>query len=370
MGKASQREAAVVEAPVDGVAVADPATRRALSGLRMPLIGLPLAGVVLGVPSVWLAMVGAGWIGVVVLGVCAAAFLFTAVLALQVTGLWIGPAGRLLRAQPWRVASVKVFRPRRGVLPKARLLVRAEGEEPVHLLAPLLPWAAQQVLARTGKIWLVGPDAQGWVAIRSAGLVLPLGQARVSPAGFTDEVEIDVAQTAPVRIPLASGDAVLSRVISAPRKRSRTDLVTPILLLVFAGIVLVDLLNRGIKADQVGLAVGVFAGTLAIVGLLAWRVRRLRFWLQVDRHLADGPWTSVPVELPDLTEARRETVAGRATLPGGREVSVTLPRAGHALRANITETGTLWTAGTPAAGKRAVVGIPGYPFVALANFGE
>ncbi len=365
----AQREAPAVAPPTGGPAIDDPATARALSALRAPLFGLPAAVVLFGVPALWLAAAGAGWIGVAGLTIAALAFVIATIIAVVTTGGWIGPASKLLRTAPWRPAAVKVYRPSRG-FPRARLGVREDDGTTISLLAPALPWAAQQVLARTGRIWLVGPDAKGWTAIRSAGLALPLGQARVTAADVTTGYEINVEQPAPVRAPLASADVVLSRTIATPRRRSRTELIAPALLLVFAGFVVVDLVRRGVRADQVLLAVGVGAGTLAVIALMAWRVHRVVHWTKVDRLLGSGPWTAVPIDLPEPAGLTRQRATGLATLPDGRTVPVALARTGHALRANVAATGQLWVAGRPAAGAEAVVGLPGYPFLALARFGE
>ncbi|GAA2989807.1 hypothetical protein [Actinokineospora diospyrosa] len=362
-------EAPAVAPPTDTPAIEDLATAKALAALRLPLIGLPLAAVVFAAPAIWLASAGAGWIGIAVLTIGALAFVITAILAVIITGFWIGPAGRLLRAEPWRAASVKVYRPTKG-FPRARLVVQEADGTTVNLLAPALPWAAQQILARTGKIWLVGPDDKGWVAIRSSGLALPLGQARVTQADLSSGYEISVDQPDPSRASLASGDAVLAKVIATPRKRSRTDLVAPVVLLAFAGFVVVDLLKRGVRSDQVWLAVGVFVGTLIIAGFFAWRLYKALYWAKMDRLLSAGPWKSVSVELPEPTSVGRATVTAQATLPDGRIVPVTLPRAVHAVRANIAATGKLWVAGTPTAGKRMAAGIPGYPFLNRAEFGS
>ncbi|RLK60110.1 hypothetical protein [Actinokineospora cianjurensis] len=362
-------EAPAVEPPTGRPAIEDLATARALSALRLPLIGLPLAAVVFAVPAVWLIVAGGGWIGIAVLAIAALAFVVTSVLALVITGFWIGPAGRLLRAESWRAASVKVYRPSKG-FPRARLVVKEADGKSLSILAPALPWAAQQILARTSKIWLVGPDDKGWVAIRSTGLALPLGQARVSTADLSTGYEITVDQPDPARASLASGDAVLAKVIAAPRKRSRTDMVAPVVLLAFAGFVVVDLVQRGIKASQVGLAIGVFVGTLIIAGFFAWRLYKALYWAKVDKLLSAGPWNAVAVDLPEPTRVGRETVTAQATFADGRTVPVKLTRAGHAIRANVAATGKLWVAGIPGEGKQMVAGIPGYPFLSRADFGS
>ncbi|WP_026424839.1 hypothetical protein [Actinokineospora inagensis] len=357
-------EAPAVEPPTDRPAIEDPATAKALSSLRLPLVGLPVAAVVFAGLAGWLIAVGGGWLGITVLVVAAIAFLVTTFLAVVISGRWIGPASKLLREQPWRESPVTVYRPGRG-FPRVGLQL-----PDVALLAPAMPWPAQQILARTGRVWVVGPDERGWAAIRSTGLALPLGQARVTTADLSDRIEVAVEQHDPGRASLAAGDAVLARVIAGPRKRSRTDLVAPILLTVFAIFVDVDLVRRGVRSDQVWLAVGTLVGTLLILGFLGWRGYRAWYWARVDKLLAAGPWKSVSITLPEPNRVRRETVVGQAILIDGRAVAVKLPRAGHALRANISATGLLWVAGTPDAGREMIAGIPGYPFLNRAEFGS
>ncbi|MDQ3402128.1 MAG: hypothetical protein M3548_01880, partial [Actinomycetota bacterium] len=63
----SKGEAPAVHPPTDVPAIEDPPTARALRGLRLPLIGLPLAVVAFGVPAIALNAAGAGWVGVAAL---------------------------------------------------------------------------------------------------------------------------------------------------------------------------------------------------------------------------------------------------------------------------------------------------------------
>ncbi|HVK22577.1 MAG TPA: hypothetical protein VM677_14555 [Actinokineospora sp.] len=347
----NKREAPALEPPTDTPAITDPHTASALRALRAPLLGLPALAMVFGVPAVSLGLAGAGWVLVALLGIAAVAFLIAAVLTFVMIGAWVGPAAKLLRDQSWREATVKVYRPGRG-LPKSKLVVR-DGGKTLNLVANALPWAAQQVLARTGRIWLVGPDESGWAAIRSAGLALPLGQAKVTTEDVASGYQVNVLQDDPVKVPLAASDAVLVRTTATPRKRSKSDVILPAVLMVFAAIMAGDLFSRDLRSDQIPLAIGVVVGTLGIAGLLAWRIGKLRYWSTVDKLLAAGPWKSVPVTVDgDTLRAEGKTVA--------------LRRGAKELRANAEATGLLWVAGRPSG--KVAVGLPGYPFLSVAEF--
>lgn len=367
MSVVDRREVPAVEPPTEGAAIGDPPTARALAGLRLPLVVLPAAALAFGVPAAVLAAAGMGGLLVAMLTIAALAFVIAAMVAVATSGFWLRPATRLLRTQPWREARVRVYRPTKG-FPRAKLHVRTPDGAALGLLAPALPWAAQQVLARTGRVWLVGPDARGWVAIRSAGLALPLGPARVTAEDVSTGYEIGVEQQVPREAPLAAADAVLARAIAGPRRRSRTDLIAPSALLVFAAVAVVDLLRRGVRTDGVELFALVSLATLAILGLLLWRVGQVRHWVGVDRLLAAGPWTPTPVELaPDAHGSRRPT--GRATLPDGSTAPVVFRRASRPLLANIAATGLMWTAGPARPGEDVAAGLPGYPFLGLVRVG-
>ncbi|GAA4421364.1 hypothetical protein ACFQV2_39340 [Actinokineospora soli] len=351
-------EVPAAEPPTDGPALADPATARALRALRAPLVGLPLTALVLGVPAVLFSGLAS-----ILFTMAALAFVIGTLVVVATTAFWIGPATTLLREQPWRPARVRVYRPLKG-LPRTPLRLREADGTTTDLLAPALSWTAQQVLARTGRVWLVGPDERGWAAIRSPGLALPLGQAKVADVDIAGGFEVSPVQTAPETAPTAGQDAVLARAIAAPRRRSKTDLLAPGLLLAFAVFVLVDLLRKGVDG-RTELLLGLLVATALILALLGWRIYRMRHWSRVGKLLDAGSWTPVPVEL-DLTEAR--TVTARATLPDGRTAPVRFHRASRALLANIAATGRMWTAGAPADGQVAV-GLPGYPFLTVARIG-
>ncbi len=353
MGKAQRREAPAVEPPTDIPAMADPHTARAYRDLRIPLLGLPVGAVVFGVPAIFLR---AGWVATAVLGVIALAFVLATVVSFSLVGTWLRPADKLLKDQPWREASVKVYRSARG-LPRTKMRVD-DGTTKLSLRANALPWTAQQVLARTGRIWLVGPSADGWVAIRSAGLALPLGPAQVVDEDVSNGYEIAIEQEAPLKVPLAAEDVVLAKATATPRRRAKTDLIGPGILLLIALVLVVDLVQRGAYVAHLGAAIGLGIGTFALAALLVWRIRKLRYWTTLDRLLGSGPWRSVPVTA--------DGHAFLATLDDGKTAKVKLGHGAKELRANVEATGLLWIAG-PTDGK-AAAGLPGYPFLTIAVF--
>lgn len=278
MGKAQRREAPAVEPPTDIPAMADPHTARAYRDLRLPLLMLPVGVVVFGVPTIFLR---AGWVATAVLGVIALAFLLATVVSFSLVGTWLRPADRLLKEQPWREASVKVYRSARG-LPRTKMRVD-DGTTTLSLRANALPWTAQQVLARTGRIWIVGPSDDGWVAIRSAGLALPLGPAQVVKEDVSNGYEIAVEQEAPLKAPIAAADAVLAKATATPRRRAKTDLIGPGILLLIALVLVVDLVQRGAYGAHPGAAIGLGSAPSR------WR----RCWCRASASCATGrPWTA------------------------------------------------------------------------------
>ncbi|OLR95586.1 hypothetical protein BJP25_00395 [Actinokineospora bangkokensis] len=354
----------MVEPPAGTPALADPATARALRSMRVPFLVLPPVVLALGVLAGWLSGAGAPPAVVTLVVIVALAFAIALVLTFVLHGLWLRPAGRMLAGSPWRPASVAVHRASKG-LPRTPLVV-SDGERRFTAVVGALPWAVQQVLARTGRVWVVGPDESGWVALRSTGLLLPLGAARVSAAEVGPRVVVE--QPEPLRVRAALEDLVVARQVAVPRRRSRTGLVAPALLLVFALVGLVDLLGRDFAGELLGVTAAVVAVVLALAALLVWRVRVARRWSAVEKSLAAGAWTAVPVVLDPPADQFPRTVTGTAEV-GGRTVPVRLVAASAGLRANTAATGTLWTAGAPAPGAAVAAGLPGYPYTTLARFG-
>ena len=368
MSELAEHEVPAVE-PVEGApAAADPATEWALRALRASV----LAPAILSLIGVAVA---------IVIGIAGVAEVFVLVIALAgVLGLsagapvtlrwlrWRGPVRTLLDTQPWRPADVSVFRAARGRTPGCRLRVLDAGGETMWLSAVGLGWSGQQVLARTGRAWLVGPDAEGNAAVRSSGLAVPIAMAQVG-AQLPADVIVEAEQRAPRRAPKARDDVVVANLIAGPRRRSRTDLVAPVLLLGLAVVVLVAVLRSNHAAPRYGETLAwVLAVLAALVAFAGWRIARLLRTSRIDRMLAAGPWRAVPVDLDGEPDPRKTQLRGNATLPGGGTVGVSVPKAGFVLTANVAATGLLWVVGEPEAGCRTVAGLPGYPLLAVATF--
>lgn len=368
MNQHAEHEVPAVEPAADAPAAADPATSWAMQSLRTSV----LAPAVLSTIAVAVA---------VVIGVAGVTELFVLMFALiGVLGLgasapvalrwlrWHGPAGRLFAAQSWRPATVSVFRQVKGRTAGCRLRVQEEGGEPFWLSAVGLGWGGQQVLARTGRVWLVGPDADGNAAVRSSGLAVPMAMAQVG-GQLTGDVPVEAAQRAPRRAPKARDDVVVANMLAGPRRRSRTDLVAPVLLLGLAIVLLVAVLRGNQRVLRYEEMLGSVLVVIAVLGgFTAWRITRLVRTNRIDRMLAAGPWRPVPVAVDGTPDPRTQGLRGDATLPDGGTVAVSVPRAGFVLAANVAATGLLWVAGEPAAGRRTVAGLPGYPLLAVATF--
>lgn len=368
MSEHAEHEVPAVEPAGDAPAAADPSTGWAMQALRTAVLAPAILSMIAIVVGIVIGLAGVTEIFVLII---ALAGLLGLSAGAPVTLRWLrwrGPASALLAAGPWRPAEVSVFRSARGRSLGTRLRVLDADGEPMWLTALGLSWSAQQVLARTGRIWLVGPDAEGNVAIRSSGLAVPIAMAQVSTQQSAD-VPVEAQQRAPRRAPKARDDVVVANLLAGPRRRSRTDLFAPILLLGLAIVVLVAVLRSNHAAPRFAeLLWSVLAVLAVLAGFAGWRIAKLLRTGRIDRMLAAGPWRAVPVDLTGGPDPHRQELRGNATLPGGGTVEVSVPRAGFVLTANVAATGLLWVAGEPEPGRRTVAGLPGYPLLAVATF--
>jgi hypothetical protein len=364
----AEHEVPAVEPAGDAPAAADPATEWALQAFRTAVLAPAVLSMIAIAVAIAISLAGVTEVFVLIV---ALAGLLGLSAGAQVTLRWLrwrGPARALLEAHPWRAADVSVFRQARGRSVGCRLRVLDASGEPIWLSAVGLGWSGQQVLARTGRVWLVGPDADGIVAIRSSGLAVPIAMAHVSAQQRAD-VLVEAAQRAPRRAPKARDDVVVANLIAGPRRRSRTDMVAPVLLFGLAVVVLVAILRSNHAAPRYGELLGSVLVVLALLaGFAGWRIARLIRTSRIDRMLAAGPWRAVPIDLTGAPDPRKHELRGNATLPDGGTVEVSVPRAGFVLAANVAATGLLWVVGEPEAGRRTVAGLPGYPLLAVATF--
>lgn len=360
----SPKEPPTSEPDLSGPAIRDSSTPFALRSVRSAVMALPLVTLLLLAFLVALWLIGAAVTFMLFVGLAIAVCLAASVVFVLRWSSWNTSVSRLLAEHPWREAKVKVFRPARGTA--TRLLVHEPGAEPLWLHAPSIGLAGQQVFARTGRIWLVGPDDRGHAAVRSTGLTVPLGQASVANQVESD-TEVITGQEAPARLPLAADDAVLAKMLEKPRRQARTELIMPGFLLIFAVVVFVLVVQASPRPRQGEMAAAVAGIGVLLLAYLAWKIIRLRYWQRIDKLLAAGPWTSSPATLDPVEPYRGPRRLSGTVILQGAEVPFTL-RTSYALAANIAATGLLWVAGTPAPGTDAAAGLPGHPLLEIVSF--
>lgn len=368
MNQHAEHEVPAVEPAGDAPAAADPATGWAMRALRAAVLAPAILSLIAVAVSIVIGLAGITEAFVLIIALAGVLGLGASAPVAMRWLRWHTPARALLDTQPWRPADVSVFRQARGRGIGVRLRVLDAGGEPLWLTVVGLSWGGQQVLARTGRAWLVGPDAEGNAAVRSSGLAVPIAMAQVATQQAAD-VLVEAEQRAPRRAPKARDDVVVAQMLAGPRRRSRTDLVAPVLLLGLAIVVLVAVLRSNHAAPRFGELLGSVVVVIALLaGFAGWRILKLLRTSRIDRMLAAGPWRAVPVHVDGRPDPRRQELRGNATLPGGGTVEVSVPRAGFVLSVNVAATGLLWVAGEPEAGRRTVVGLPGYPLLAVATF--
>jgi hypothetical protein len=317
--------------------------------------------------AVWLATVQPFVGGLVGLAVAFCCRQVVAGPALPIAG-WPEPALRLLAEQSWRAVLVTAVH--------SGVLELGDGTQ-VRVWA--MPTAAREVVARTGRVWLVGPDTRGWLALRVDGLHTPW-PARITtrgpadrlsgvrlpaagPTGVVDGLWSDPATTGrrltPVG-PLADPMAVLVRHVVG---RKWGDLVFTSVLMA-ALVVVAVLTDAGPHAWLVPLAAVV---ALGVVAHSLWRMRAVR---ELAALVHAGPWQRADATLPSWHARQRGRGDGTATVrvPNGERFTVDLRAVHLDVLANMCQTESVWIAGTPTHGATRAVGFPGYPIVATAHF--
>jgi hypothetical protein len=319
---------------------------------------------------VWLWLIGGTWVVLLLLGIAT-------VFCLLVSGRYgllhgdMRRRSRMLQQQSWRPATVRVFS--WGDDRKQHLLLVDDGSEnPLRLRTYGLDRVDEKVvMARTRRIWLVGPDARGKYLYCFAGLCIPPLYAWVVDEQPPEDSEIMVEQAAPALLANAADDVVATWGLQWERRALRVVLLvagsTLIGFLVLSGVLLSTGAERAIESIA---ALGIL---LVLVGPVHAAVRIPR-WLclfaRITRLRSAGPWTSVPVTLHDpvgRTQRRLRTYCGVATMPDGRTVPVGV-RALVPMAANIAATGLLWIVGEPTPGRAFAVGLPGYPHTGIGRF--
>ncbi|SDH93913.1 hypothetical protein SAMN05192558_103188 [Actinokineospora alba] len=252
--------------------------------------------------------------------------------------LWVPRSAPLLRTWAWRPARARVVRAGR---PSFTSLIECDGD--LVLRVDRLSPAHHALIARTGRVWVVGCDDKGWAAVRVDGshVVFPARRAKVS-------------REVPVQ---AEGDVTA---LTAARMR-------------FGATAQICLLSGVLAWTAVMLALDVRLTYLgSILGLSVAMAAKRRFSL-VDRKLpalvADAEWCELPVSMNPWfwREDGTSTAEGVVALPDGRTLALRMPNATVDLLGTIYERGTGWFSAPPASGKTVAVGFPGYPLLAVAT---
>jgi hypothetical protein len=272
---------------------------------------------------------------------------------------WPKAAKELLSAEPWRPVGAAV---------RGATVTLADG---TLVRVWELPPPARAVIARTGLVWLVGPDAHGWMALRVDGLHAPWparvrgAGVRLQAAGPTGMVDGLWSGTG-VPATRHQGDvAVVVTPVQAPQVVAADDPVSAAWVrhnarvhwgeLVFAGLCTAALCVLGVLAAPLWLALAAVAAGAVAAGVPAWRLRTVH---RLAGLLARGPWQRAEAVLTDGVAAVRMT--------SGTRFTVDLRDLHPDLAANAGETESLWVAGAP--DEVAAVGFPGYPVLAAARF--
>jgi hypothetical protein len=274
---------------------------------------------------------------------------------------WRRVAGSVYPRLPWRPAAATVLRARGCVL-----AVRPQGPDgaegaALHLRVPRGRLVFRQIVARSGRVWLCGPDEHGRVMVRVDGMSLG-AVARVlgSPPARTEPVSpVPAAGSRPIDEPVLAW--LLRR-----QNRAFAVAVGFCALLAAGGAFIVATAGIG-DSPAVGVLPLVY-GLLMLVLVLTGRSRVRQAPRLIERV---GGWTPVPVRL-DAWQTNGRVVGparGAIWLPDGSAALLNLPRASIDLVANVQASHTLWIAGQPNRGAVVAVGVPGYPIIGLARLG-
>jgi hypothetical protein len=267
---------------------------------------------------------------------------------------WSRAARALLSGEPWRPVGAVV----RGAT------VRLADGTLVRVWE--LPPPARAVIARSGRVWLVGPDSHGWVALRVDGLHTPWparvrgAGVRLPAAGPTGMVDGLWSGTGVPQAEQQGDVAVAVTPVQAPQVVAADDPVVAawvrhLARLVWGELAFAGLCTAGLAVLAASFWPAVVAAGAVVAGMLAWRARTVH---RLARLLTRGPWQRADAVLTDGVTAVRTADGTRFTV----ELRGTHPD----VVANVDETSSLWVAGSPS--EAAAVGFPGYPVLAAARF--
>ncbi|GAA3011630.1 hypothetical protein [Actinokineospora diospyrosa] len=328
-------------------ALSDPTTatlhalRRALDWRKV----LPLVNVVLAAVVAWYGNHALGSTAVTgLLLVLGAVSLAQGVYALRVRQISLRNVG-MLREQPWTSVDIQVLRGTTGITD-----LRVEGAT-TALRVFSLTAAHRAVLRRTGRAWLVGPDAEGVAAIRVEG------SHEAWPAR--------VLSTVPAQRPVPAPDKVEPTARAAAVRSKRITMA-----LVFLPVFLLYALYTATMFGGFELLLFLIGLTPALlVGLLLVAIRHRLADRRLPALVRAGGWVQVEATVHSRAQRADATAEAHITLrrADGSAVAVVSRNAPVDLLGAITDTGVVWVAGTVETGQTIALGFPGYPLVAAAK---
>ncbi len=305
------------------------------------------------VVSLVLAAVASGFLrhvtGLTVLFLFNAVRLVVAGIRYQIRfGGWLKAARELLVGSPGHRVAAKV------VAHRGSSTVLAIG--PTHLRVRPVNWGVRQIIARTGEITMIGPDAEGNAVVFVDGQPTPL-PAKVVEAPEPTEAE-------PIaRVSVNGAEDEVPQWYAARHARIQWIPFSAVFT------VFVALVYDMQLASHLPVAFTWAYAVLAVI-LLLGPVFGARDQIRLSKLLSAGQWQAYPVTVETWKGSAQRPFADltvKLGVPGG-EYQLVVKHASVELVANISATGTLWMVGLPKGAKSAAVGVPGHPIVAPARF--
>ncbi|MFL6141827.1 MAG: hypothetical protein ACJ72N_08160 [Labedaea sp.] len=266
--------------------------------------------------------------------------------------------GCLRFARDWRICngllSTRAWRPVPAAMVTGRVVeLRAEPAAGQQVRVTALPRCAAEVLARTGRAWVVGPEEpDGPMILRMDGFPACFVARPVRP------------RTGPPRwLPAPAGttgtaaDDPVTASLLARIRRIRT--VWLCAALGYAGL---SLLVYRFGTTSLDKDFGsVFYPLALVVVLLCFA--RWQSYRRLNETYRAGPWTRVTVRIGSWQARWHGAAATRGTvhLADDRNLTITVTGASVAVLTAMERTGAVWLAGELRPGQTVIIGYPGYP---------
>ncbi|MBV9846521.1 MAG: hypothetical protein JOZ47_15845 [Kutzneria sp.] len=371
------QRATVATPATDRPARDDPYTRlvydRLVAGRRRMWLSMMMLGLVLLVavgPLVALWLLGSGIQGIDALRSLFSLLVLFIALFLEFLVVYRRTRTiRLLDGHAWRPTRVDVVSVTSRRSPAPSVVRDLSGAVSGYLRLSRLPWGTQQVMLRTGRVFLCGPDRRGHALVRVDGLCPPVAARIVSEAKGGQR-----PQPAGVAGPRPADDPVLMWIQHHARYVMRTIWLRLVGVPSAVVVVLVLLAWSGDEDTLLLLPLPVFfvlAMAFTLMIAMWWRRSKRRREGNVFALLrAADHWTPLPMRLDSWTPGRWflwGPATGQVWLPDGTTAGVHLSTADISLVADIQAGQTLWVAGWPRTESTMAVGVPGYPIVGRAR---